>query len=89
MPTPHPLIASWARSAVVPRNGAFKALHAHEIAAPVLHDLLARVGLAAHAVDAVVMGNALGAGGNPARMLALHAGLSQHCAAYTLSLIHI
>lgn len=84
MPTSHPLIASWARSAVVPRNGAFKALHAHEIAAPVLHALLARVGLAAHAVEAVVMGNALGAGGNPARMLALHAGLSQHCAAYTI-----
>jgi acetyl-CoA C-acetyltransferase len=84
MPTPHPLIAAWARSAVVPRNGAFKALHAHEIAAPVLHALLARTGLAAHAVDAVVMGNALGAGGNPARMLALHAGLSQHCGAYTI-----
>jgi acetyl-CoA C-acetyltransferase len=84
MPTNHPLIASWARSAVVPRNGAFKALHAHDIAAPVLHALLARAGLAAQAVDAVVLGNALGAGGNPARMLALHAGLSQHCAAYTL-----
>jgi len=84
MSTPHPLIAAWARSAVVPRDGAFKALHAHDIAAPVLHALLARAGLAAKAVDAVVMGNALGAGGNPARMLALHAGLNQHCAAYTI-----
>jgi len=69
MPTPHPLIAAWARSAVVPRNGAFKTLHAHDIAAPVLHALLASAGVNANAVDAVVMGNALGAGGNPARML--------------------
>lgn len=84
MSTLYPLIAEWARSAVVPRNGAFKALHAHDIAAPVLHALLARAGLARHAVDAVVMGNALGAGGNPARMLALHAGLNHACAAYTL-----
>jgi acetyl-CoA C-acetyltransferase len=30
------------------------------------------------------MGNALGAGGNPARMLALHAGLPQTCAAFTI-----
>jgi len=84
MSTPHPLIAAWVRSAVVPRNGAFKTLHPHEIAAPVLHALLARAGLNGNAVDAVVMGNALGAGGNPARMLALHAGLTQRCAAFTL-----
>lgn len=84
MSTPHPLIASWARSAVVPRNGAFKALHVHDIAAPVIQSLLARAGLDAKEVDAVVMGNALAAGGNPARMVALHAGLSPRCAAYTL-----
>lgn len=84
MSTLHPLIAAWARSAVVPRNGAFKTLQAHDIAAPVLHDLLARAGVNANAVDAMVMGNALGAGGNPARMLTLHAGLNQRCAAYTV-----
>ncbi len=84
MPTNHPLIASWARSAVVPRNGAFKALHAHDIAAPVLRALFARARIDANAVDALIMGNALGAGGNPARMLALHAGLHPRCAAYTL-----
>ncbi len=79
-----PLIAAWARSAVVPRGGAFKALHAHDIAAPVVQALLHRVGLAATHVNAIVVGNALGAGGNPARMLALHAGLPQACAAFTL-----
>ena len=78
------LIAAWARSAVVPREGAFKALQAHEIAAPVLQALLQRAGLDAACVDAVVLGNALGAGGNPARLLALHAGLPERCAAYTV-----
>jgi acetyl-CoA C-acetyltransferase len=84
MHSPAPLIAAWARSAVVPRGGAFKALHAHDIAAPVVQALLERAGLNASTVDALVMGNALGAGGNPARMLALHAGLPQTCAAFTI-----
>lgn len=78
------LIAAWARSAVVPRGGAFKALHAHEIASPVVQTLLQRAGVQAAQVNAVVVGNALGAGGNPARMLALNAGLPQACAAYTV-----
>ena len=77
-------IASYARSAVVPVGGAFKALHAHELGAPVLHSVLQRAGITADAVQAVVLGNALGAGGNPARMLALAAGLPLACAAYTV-----
>lgn len=84
MSTQYPLIAAWARSAVVPRHGAFKTLQVHELAAPVIHELLARAKLNASAVDAIVMGNALGAGGNPARMLALQAGLNTSCAAYTV-----
>ncbi len=84
MPAHHPLIAAWARSAVVPRHGAFKTLQPHELAAPIIHALLAQAGLSPSAVDAVVMGNALGAGGNPARMAALHAGLNTSCATYTV-----
>ena len=81
----HPVyIASYARSAVVPVGGVFKALHAHDIGAPVLHALLTKARLPASQVQAVVLGNALGAGGNPARMLALAAGLPQTCAAYTV-----
>ena len=75
MPDTPTLIAAWARSAVAPHGGAFRHLHAHEIGAPVLQALLQRTRLPASAVDAVVMGNALGAGGNPARMVALAAGL--------------
>ena len=84
MSSPHSLIAAWARSAVVPREGVFKSLQAHEIGAPVVQALLQRAGLDATHVNALVLGNALGAGGNPARMLALHAGLPQSCAAFTV-----
>jgi acetyl-CoA C-acetyltransferase len=45
---------------------------------------MARTGLPASAIDAVVVGNALGAGGNPARMVALAAGLDEACAAYSV-----
>lgn len=84
MSAPSALIAGWARSAVVPHAGAFGQLAAHEIGAPVLQGLLERAGLPAAAVDALVVGNALGAGGNPARMLALAAGLPEACATYSV-----
>lgn len=84
MPAPLALIAAWARSAVAPVGGALHALAAHELAAPLIHDLLRRSGLPAHAVDAVIVGNALGAGGNPARMAALAAGLPDGCAALSV-----
>jgi acetyl-CoA C-acetyltransferase len=84
MPDPLALIAGWARSAVAPHGGAFRALQPHQIGAPVLQALLQRAGVPAQAVDAVVLGNALAAGGNPARMLALAAGLPQQCAAFSI-----
>jgi acetyl-CoA C-acetyltransferase len=81
---PPVLIAGWMRSPVAPVGGALAQLAAHELGAPVLQALLARAGLAPEAVNAVVLGNALGAGGNPARMLALAAGLSEHCSAQSV-----
>lgn len=78
------LIAAWARSAVAPHGGAFRTLPPHGIAAPVLQALLQRAALRAQDVDAVVLGNALGAGGNPARMVALAAGLPERCAAFSI-----
>jgi acetyl-CoA C-acetyltransferase len=50
----------------------------------VLRELLKRAGVPALAVDALVLGNALGAGGNPARMLALASGLPDRCAAFSI-----
>lgn len=84
MPANTALIASWARSPVMPHGGAFRHLQAHQIAAPVVQAVLARAGLAAHAVDALICGNALGAGGNPARTAALAAGLPDACAALSV-----
>jgi acetyl-CoA C-acetyltransferase len=84
MSTPTSLIAGWTRSAVAPHGGAFGALQAHEIAAPVIQALLQRAGISPKDVDAVVVGNALGAGGNPARLVALAAGLPDACAAFSI-----
>ncbi|PIT79720.1 thiolase family protein [Limnohabitans sp. JirII-31] len=84
MSAPTVLIAAWARSAVVPHGGAFGLLHAHEMAAPVVQAMLARAGIRPQAVDAVLVGNALGAGGNPARMVALAASLPERCAALSV-----
>lgn len=84
MPAHTVLIAGWARSAVVPHGGAFGLLHAHEMAAPVVQAMLARAGISPQVVDAVLVGNALGAGGNPARMVALAANLPERCAALSV-----
>jgi acetyl-CoA C-acetyltransferase len=78
------LIAAWARSAVAAHGGALSHCSAHDIAAPVVRALLERAGISSASVDAVVLGNALGAGGNPARMLSLASGLPDACAAFSV-----
>lgn len=80
---PVPILA-WARTPVAPVGGALAACQPHQLAAPLVERLLADAGLPARAVDAVVLGNALGAGGNPARVLALAAGLGERIPAVTL-----
>jgi acetyl-CoA C-acetyltransferase len=72
------------RSAVMPVGGAFAALQVHELAAPVMRACLADAGIAAEQVDEVILSNALGAGGNPARVAALAAGLPEHVAGLSL-----
>ncbi len=84
MAAPAALIAGWARSPIAPHGGAFRDLAPHDIGAPVLRALLDRAGVPADAVDAVVVGNALGAGGNPARLVALAAGLPEATPAFTV-----
>lgn len=69
------VIVAARRSAVVPRGGAFAALDIHQLAAPVIADLLRDAGLVPGDVDELILANALGAGGNPARVAALAAGL--------------
>ena len=71
-------LAGARRSAVVPRGGAFAALALHDLAAPVIAGALQDADIAPHRVDELIVANALGAGGNPARLAALAAGLPDH-----------
>lgn len=72
------------RTAVVPRGGAFAGLRIEDLAAPVIAAVLADAGLVAGQVDEVILSNALGAGGNPARRVALAAGLPERVAGLTI-----
>jgi acetyl-CoA C-acetyltransferase len=72
------------RTAVVPRGGAFARLRIEDLAAPVLTACLADAGIGPGQVDEVILSNALGAGGNPARRAALAAGLPERVAGLTI-----
>lgn len=72
------------RSAVLPKGGGFRELELHEIVAPIINAALAETGIEAGEVDEVILGNALGAGGNPARVAALASGLPETVAGLTL-----
>lgn len=63
------------RTAVVPRGGAFARLSIEDLAAPLIAACLDDAGLSPDQVDELILSNALGAGGNPARRVALAAGL--------------
>jgi acetyl-CoA C-acetyltransferase len=72
------------RTAIVPRNGAFAALSLEDMGVPVVQALLTDAGIAADQVDELILSNALGGGGNPARRLALAAGLAQRVPGLTV-----
>jgi acetyl-CoA C-acetyltransferase len=72
------------RTPVMPRNGAFAALSVQELAAPLVAACLAEGGIKPGEVGELILSNALGAGGNPARLVALAAGLPQRVAGLTI-----
>lgn len=72
------------RTAVAPRGGAFRAVEAHDLAAPVLRACLDDAGVAPDEVEHVILGNALSGGGNVARLAALAANLPPTVPALTL-----
>ena len=74
------LIASARRSPIAPRGGALAHLEPHEIAAPVIAALLQDAGICTDRVEDLICSNALGAGGNPARLVSLAAGLPERVA---------
>lgn len=77
------IIAAW-RTAVVPRNGGLAALAPHALAAPLVGACLAETGLSPEEVDELILSNALGAGGNPARLVALAGGLPDRVAGLSI-----
>ncbi|WP_298567849.1 thiolase family protein [uncultured Aliiroseovarius sp.] len=72
------------RSAVMPHDGAFATLDIHDLAAPVISALLEDAGLAPDEVGELILSNALGAGGNPARIASLAAGLPMRVAGLSI-----
>lgn len=74
-----PVIIAARRTPICRANGALKSLPAHGLLAPVLRELLSGLpggtGVPAASVTDVVIGNAVGGGGNVARLAALEAGL--------------
>jgi acetyl-CoA C-acetyltransferase len=72
------------RSPVAPRGGALARLDLHDLAAPVIRAVLAQAGLDRAQVDELILSNALGEGGNPARVAALAAGLPERVAGLSL-----
>lgn len=72
------VIVAAKRSAIVQRGGAFAGLEIEEMAAPVIAALRGDF-----AIDEIICANALGAGGNVARIIALAAGLP-HVAGLTI-----
>jgi acetyl-CoA C-acetyltransferase len=74
-PDRQPVIIAARRTPVCRANGALRNLRAHELLAPVLRELVAGAGVEPGAVDDVVIGNAVGGGGNVARLALLEAGL--------------
>ena len=70
-----PVIIAARRTPVCRSNGALKDLRAHQLLAPVLKQLLAESHVSPADVADVVIGNAVGGGGNVARFALLKAGL--------------
>ncbi|KUP94984.1 acetyl-CoA C-acyltransferase [Tritonibacter horizontis] len=79
-----PLIVAARRSAVMPKGGQFAHLEPHDLVTPVLKACLADVDLAPSDVDELILSNALGGGGNPARLAALAAGLPDRVAGLSI-----
>ncbi|MCY7286786.1 MAG: acetyl-CoA C-acyltransferase, partial [Cryobacterium sp.] len=65
------------RTAFGRRNGVFGRVRAEDLLAPVLTNVVEGSGVPASAIDDVIIGNAVGGGGNVARLAALTAGLPE------------
>lgn len=72
------------RTPVAPRGGKLRDVIVRNLAAPIVTALLERQDLSPFEIDHFIMGNALNAGSNPARVVALQVGMSEMMPSYTV-----
>lgn len=79
-----PVIVKAKRTVIGKIGGILKNVPPEQLAAFVIENLLAETGVRAHDIDEVILGNAIGPGGNIARVSALTAKLPQEVPAVTI-----
>jgi acetyl-CoA C-acetyltransferase len=72
------------RTSISPKGGALADVPFHELAAMAAQAVMADANVSAEQIDGLFLGNALAAGGNPARVAALSAGLPAHVPAWSI-----
>lgn len=77
-------IISYARTPVAPRNGALKDIDIYTLGALAASACLAKVGMEPARIDDIVVGNVLGPGGNPGRVISLQLGLPKNAPGMTI-----
>ncbi|MBY6047996.1 thiolase family protein [Vannielia litorea] len=81
---PRAVLIAARRTPVAPRGGALARIDAPELAAHAARACLSDAGLAPDDIDELILANGLGAGGNPARIAALAAGLPERVGGLTI-----
>ncbi len=84
MSTRKAIVIAARRTAIGKVGGMHARRRIEALAAPLLQTLLNETGIDPAAVDEVIFGNAAGGGGNPARLIALAAGLPASVPAFTI-----
>jgi len=80
----HTYVIAAQRTPVAPRGGKLSHLSPYALAAPTVKTCLSSAGIDPGNVDELIAGNALGAGGNPARLVALASGLPERVAGLSI-----
>ncbi|MGJ3248364.1 MAG: thiolase family protein [Elainellaceae cyanobacterium] len=84
MPSPHAIIIAARRTPIGRVGGSLKSLPVEALMAPVLNALVQDADIDPHQVNEVILGNAVGPGGNPARLALLTAGFPVTVAGVTV-----
>ncbi len=80
----HSYVVAARRTALGRIGGIHKTRRIEQLAAPIIESILIDARLEKHQVDEIIVGNSTGAGDNPARLIALAAGLPEQISAYSI-----